>query len=123
MDYNQREKAVRILSNDQENVCNIKLSEIQSKFQDRWGNPNDNVLEQPAIPDNVQQEIDNDYSFEIDPNNMKIGSDSSPEPDFIIPRTIKTHINQVSLILAKLLTLLLGWNYKPEKFNIVLGFM
>lgn len=66
--------------------------------------------------------IDSEYDSEIKPEEIndatkRTSSDNAPGPDYIIPRTLKLHSNDISPILSKLAILFMKWNYVPNCFR------
>lgn len=62
--YNQRKKAVRLISDDKDNVCTIELSTIFEKFNERWGTENTKTITQDPIPSDTQI-LDDNFEYNI----------------------------------------------------------
>lgn len=128
--YNQRKRAYREIAEENDNNCDIPLDTLYEKFNERWGEPNMKVIAQKALPNDVQEVIDAGYDEVISTEQIKdaikkTSSDSAPGPDYIIPRTLKIHSNEISPILAKIATLMVKWSYVPGCFKearTVLGY-
>ena len=116
---NQRRKVVNKILNSTNVECKIPLADIHTHFIQRWEKPNDNFMMELPFGEQQQQELDGTYDSqilaeEVSAQVKRLRIDSSPGPDGILPRTIKSLDQTATETVANLFTLIVKWNYVPE---------